>query len=87
MTDVTCLELRHACHSSHHSRQPALVRCSRHLRSTRLSQNPQNISDHFDEDKRYNEPSELGDNMLFISEPGLRSRKPEAHKLGKWVTS
>lgn len=50
------------------------------------------ISDHIDEDERYNEPLERGGSMLFISESGLyalvlRSRKPEARKFAKWVTS
>ena len=50
------------------------------------------ISDHIDEDERYNEPLERGGSMLFVSESGLyalvlRSRKPEARKFAKWVTS
>lgn len=50
------------------------------------------ISDHIDEDERYNEPLERGGTLLLISESGLyalvlRSRKPEARKFAKWVTS
>lgn len=50
------------------------------------------INDHIDEDERYNESLERGGSMLFISESGLyalvlRSRKPEARKFAKWVTS
>ena len=50
------------------------------------------INDHIDEDERYNEPLERGGSILLISESGLyalvlRSRKPEARKFAKWVTS
>ena len=50
------------------------------------------INDHIDEDERYNEPLERGGSLLLISESGLyalvlRSRKPEARKFAKWVTS
>ena len=50
------------------------------------------IGDHLDEDERYNESLERGGSLLLISESGLyalvlRSRKPEARKFAKWVTS
>lgn len=50
------------------------------------------ISDHVDEDDRYNQPLERGGNMLFINESGLyslilRSNKPSAKPFRKWVTS
>ena len=50
------------------------------------------ISDHVDEDERYNESLERGGKMLFISESGLyalilRSNKPNAKPFRKWVTS
>lgn len=50
------------------------------------------INDHIDEDEGYNEPLERGGSLLLISESGLyalvlRSRKPEARKFAKWVTS
>ncbi|WP_300105426.1 Bro-N domain-containing protein [uncultured Alistipes sp.] len=50
------------------------------------------ISDHVDEDERYNQSLERGGNMLFITESGLyslilRSNKPNAKPFRKWVTS
>lgn len=50
------------------------------------------ISDHVDEDDRYNQSLERGGNMLFINESGLytlilRSNKPNAKPFRKWVTS
>lgn len=50
------------------------------------------ISDHVDEDERYNKSLERGGNMLFITESGLyslilRSNKPNAKPFRKWVTS
>lgn len=50
------------------------------------------IGDHLDEDERYNESLERGGSLLLINESGLyalvlRSRKPEARKFAKWVTS
>ena len=50
------------------------------------------ISDHVDEDERYNQSLERGGNMLFITESGLyslilRSNKPNAKQFRKWVTS
>lgn len=50
------------------------------------------IADHLDDDERYNESLDRGGSLLLISESGLyalilRSRKPEARKFAKWVTS
>jgi len=50
------------------------------------------ISDHVEEDDRYNESLERGGTMVFINESGLyslilRSKKPEAKTFKKWVTS
>ena len=50
------------------------------------------IGDHLDDDERYNQSLERGGSLLLISESGLyalvlRSRKPEARKFAKWVTS
>ena len=50
------------------------------------------ISDHVDEDERYNQSLERGGTMLFITESGLyslvlRSNKPNAKLFRKWVTS
>lgn len=50
------------------------------------------IADHLDDDERYNESLDRGGSLLLISEYGLyalilRSRKPEARKFAKWVTS
>lgn len=50
------------------------------------------ISDHVDEDDRYNVSLDRGGNMLFINESGLytlmiRSKKKEAIPFRKWVTS
>ena len=50
------------------------------------------ISDHVDEDDRYNESLERGGSIVIINESGLyslilRSRKQEAKKFKKWVTS
>ncbi len=49
------------------------------------------ISDHVDEDDRYNESLERGGTILMINESGLyslilRSNKPEAKKFKRWVT-
>lgn len=50
------------------------------------------IADHLDDDERYNESLDRGGSLLLISESGLyalilRSRKTEARKFAKWVTS
>lgn len=50
------------------------------------------IGDHLDDDERYNESLERGGSLLLINESGLyalvlRSRKPQARKFAKWVTS
>lgn len=50
------------------------------------------ISDHTDEEERYNESLDRGGNMIFINESGLysliiRSNKAEAKSFRKWVTS
>ncbi|MDC6408893.1 MAG: Bro-N domain-containing protein [Xylella fastidiosa subsp. multiplex] len=53
------------------------------------------IADHLDDDERSNEQldrSRMGSKAVIISESGLyalilRSRKPEARKFAKWVTS
>lgn len=50
------------------------------------------IADHLDDEERYNESLDRGGSLLLISESGLyalvlRSRKPEARKFAKWVTS
>lgn len=50
------------------------------------------IADHLEDDERYNESLDRGGSLLLISESGLyalilRSRKPEARKFAKWVTS
>lgn len=50
------------------------------------------IADHLEDDERYNESLDRGGSLLLISESGLyalvlRSRKPEARKFTKWVTS
>lgn len=50
------------------------------------------ISDHVEEDDRYNESLDRGGSMVFINESGmysliLRSKKPEARAFKKWVTS
>lgn len=50
------------------------------------------VSDHTDDDDRYNESLERGGSMTFVNESGLysliiRSRKPEAKQFRKWVTS
>jgi anti-repressor protein len=50
------------------------------------------ISDHTDEDDRYNESLERGGTLLLINESGLyslilSSKKPEAKIFKKWVTS
>ena len=50
------------------------------------------VNDHLDDDERYNEPLERGGTLLIINESGLyalvlRSRKPEARKFSRWVTS
>lgn len=50
------------------------------------------IADHLDDDERYNESLERGGSLVLINESGLyalvlRSRKPEARKFAKWVTS
>jgi len=50
------------------------------------------IGDHLDNDERHNESLERGGSLLLINESGLyalvlRSRKPEARKFAKWVTS
>ena len=50
------------------------------------------VTDHLDEDERYNESLERGGNQVLINESGLftlvlRSHKPEARKFAKWVTS
>lgn len=50
------------------------------------------ISDHTDDDERYNESLERGGTLLFVNESGLfslvlRSNKPEAKPFRKWVTS
>lgn len=50
------------------------------------------ISDHVDEDERYDQSLERGGKMLFISESGLyalilRSNKPNAKPFRKWVTA
>ena len=50
------------------------------------------ISDHVDEEDRYNQSLERGGSMLFINESGLyslilRSNKPNAKTFKKWVTA
>lgn len=50
------------------------------------------ISDHVDEDDRYNESLERGGSLLWVNESGmysliLRSNKEEAKRFKKWVTS
>ncbi len=50
------------------------------------------ISDHVDEEDRYNESLERGGFIIMVNESGLyslilRSNKPEAKKFKKWVTS
>ena len=50
------------------------------------------VADHLDADERYNQSLERGGSLVVISESGLyalvlRSRKPEARKFAKWVTS
>jgi len=50
------------------------------------------LSDHVDEDDRYNESLERGGSITMITESGLyslilRSNKPEAKPFKKWITS
>lgn len=50
------------------------------------------IATHLDADERYSQSLERGGSLVLISESGLyalvlRSRKPEARKFAKWVTS
>ncbi len=50
------------------------------------------VADHLDDDERCNQPLHRGGTQTLISESGLyalvlRSRKPEARKFAKWVTS
>lgn len=50
------------------------------------------VADHLDADERCNQPLHRGGELTIISESGLyalvlRSRKPEARKFAKWVTS
>ena len=55
------------------------------------SNTSKSISDHTDEDERYNESLERGGSLLWINESGLyrlimRSDKPNAKPFQKWVT-
>ena len=55
------------------------------------SNTSKSISDHTDEDERYNESLERGGSLLWINESGLyslimTSRKQEAKEFKKWVT-
>lgn len=50
------------------------------------------VATHLDDDERYSQTLERGGSLVIISESGLyalvlRSRKPEARKFAKWVTS
>ena len=50
------------------------------------------VADHLDDDERCNQPLHRGGAQTLVSESGLyalvlRSRKPEARKFSKWVTS
>ncbi|MFN4328317.1 MAG: Bro-N domain-containing protein [Limnobacter sp.] len=50
------------------------------------------VTTHLDTDERYSQSLERGGNQVLINESGLyalvlRSRKPEARKFAKWVTS
>ncbi|MDH1700315.1 BRO-N domain-containing protein [Comamonas terrigena] len=92
MADITPFNFgAHAVRVITHNSQPWFV-ASDVCQALGYSNTSKAIGDHLDADERYNEPLDRGGSLLVISESGLyalvlRSRKPEARKFAKWVTS